>query len=181
MDSFPNNNATNSSSSSEWTVVSYQKPPKKERRPIYSNKVPGTKPYSTLDRPPRNTPSGEKNMRIRQAVATSFEKGSHYLPFETKRKAEPSELANSGDQIPPPSRERTFNQDGLNAASHQKLVSKDLSRRMTQYRKNNKVTQQELAIKLGVSVDVVQSYEDGTAASDRALNSKLHDFLRQLA
>lgn len=155
-----------------WTVVNYQKPPKK---------TPTPKKY--YPRPPPGLPLPNINNRPTspvQPASVSFEQGSHYIPFEQKSRSVSNELrlSGSGDQIPYSTKEHRGSKTEKNGESnHQRLVSKDLSRKIVQYRKNNSMTQQQLAIKLDIKLEVVQDYEKGTAISDKVANSKFHQLI----
>jgi DNA-binding transcriptional regulator YiaG len=154
-----------------WTVVSYQKPTKVVRH--------GSRSRSTAP------VIHSVNSGLQQATATSFDQGSHYIPFGNGR-------SESGDKIPFSTKERRFagakspndsrhlaKIDAETETFHHKMVSKDLSKKISQYRKNNNMTQQQLATKMSVGLDIVQAYEKGTAISDGAINSKFHQLLTQ--
>ena len=159
-----------------WTVVNYQKPPKKTPAPkkYYPRSSPGLPPG--LPHPSSNN----RPTSPVQPASVSFEQGSHYIPFEQKGCGGNGELrlSGSGDQIPYSVKEHRGSKTEKNGDSnHQRMVSKDLSRKITQYRKNNGITQQQLADKLDITLEVVQGYEKGTATSDKVINSKFHQLI----
>jgi DNA-binding transcriptional regulator YiaG len=124
--------------------------------------------------------SSSDSLDLQQATSTSFDKGSQYIPFGNWRKESTEIPFSSKEHRFVSKKDRNSNKtDSETETVHQRLVSKDLSKRITQYRKNNNVTQQQLSDQLGIPLDVVQNYEKGTAVSNKAFNSKFHNLLQQ--
>ena len=177
--------------SQEWTTVTYIKPPKPTRQYFRNSGVVGYKggnyqnsSVGSQEGSRKDILNSSSDSDLQQATSTSFDKGSQYIPFGDMRGG----LRESGDSIPFSSKEHRFvnkkdrNSNKIDSETetvHQRLVSKDLSKRITQYRKNNNVTQQQLSDQLGIPLDVVQNYEKGTAVSNKAFNSKFHNLLQQ--
>lgn len=186
--------------SQEWTTVTYIKPPKPTRQNFrnsgvvgykggnYHNSSLGSQEGSRVrsqEGSKKDNLNSSSDSDLQQATSTSFDKGSQYIPFGDMRGG----LRESGDSIPFSSKEHRFvSKKDRNSANktdsetetvHQRLVSKDLAKRITQYRKNNSVTQQQLSDQLGIPLDMVQNYERGTAVSNKAYNSKFHNLLHQ--
>lgn len=165
--------------SKEWTTVTYIKTPKK-----YTN-------YGDDHGDSRGKLNGSTD-----SSASTFEKGTQYIPFGGSKLNRSGDNLNrsgdnlnqSGDAIPFSTKERRFvskkdinsnKTDSESESAHQRLVSKDLAKRITQYRKTNNVTQLQLANQLGIPLDVVQGYEKATAVSNKAYNGKFHTLVSQ--
>ena len=163
--------------SKEWTTVTYIKNPKK-----YTN-------YADHSDATINNDRGKLSGSTDSSASSTFEKGTQYIPFGgSKLNRSGDNLNRSGDAIPFSTKERRFvskkdinanKTDSESESAHQRLVSKDLAKRITQYRKTNNVTQQQLADRLGIPLDVVQGYEKATAVSNKAYNGKFHTLVSQ--
>jgi len=124
-----------------------------------------------------------------QAISTSYDEGSNYPSFNSQ---DWKEITFSSKPKIHTTFKNLFKKKGptntqlnLNFIDNQtepfklKKVNKNLSKKMIEYRKIHNLTQIDLAMKLNVKLDIVNSYEKGTAIPDEIILNKIYRIINQ--
>lgn len=118
-------------------------------------------------------------------ASASYNQGEAYPSFHPahqdwndvvvrKRRPHPVKYRGPSDQS------RHLNKiDGETENFHHPRVKKSLSQKIQDYRRDHQLTQVQLAQKLNLKVEVVNSYEKGSAISDPQIISRFHRLLNQ--
>tara|TARA_R100001163_G_C5068378_1_gene208533 strand:+ start:7834 stop:8367 length:534 start_codon:yes stop_codon:yes gene_type:complete len=170
----------------DWTVVGAKnkaKIAKKKARKAQKQKQNVNN--SRINQAPDNSPSG--------AASASFNQGSHFIPFDRNNKTvqDWDGKVFRNKQKPQTTKEhrhkRTVDEskhlaklENETETFRHKKVSHELRKKMTDYRSSHKMTQKDLALKLNLHLDIIKSYENGSAIPDNKVITQINRLIRQV-
>lgn len=147
------------SSDEGWTVVTHKKP---------------TKPKDK-----KSKPTGPVSESYNQAEGYPSFGHQDWKDVTFRKRKPPPKVKKQREHIMSDEQRRLARIDHTDDVERLKKVKPELSRKIQEYRRAHRLTQTDLAKIMNLKVDVINSYEKGTAFHDPGITSKFHRVFNQ--